>query len=549
VRDFLNQFLQGSLSSAILTLSAVIALGVALGSLRFKNLGLGSAGVLFVGIFFGQLGFQIESHVLEFARDFGLLLFVYSIGLQVGSSFFSSLGRRGLRLNLLAVFVVGAGTLIAFGLHLLFMFSPPATAGLLAGATTNTPSLAAAAAAIDLVGSQIRAADQVGVAYAVAYPFGIAGIILSIVVVWKLCRDPNGGVVPDRAGDAPVAIDFEVTNANLEGRKLSTIPILMHEQVVVSRICRGDRVFVPRNDAALALGDRIRIVGPVRHASELETLIGPRSQPIPRSVTGNVTVKRLFVTNAAVAGRTLSELALDEKYEVVATRLSRGDIEFTARENVALHLGDLLVVVGSSEALEAVAQALGNEPKALDHPPLAALFSGILCGVVLGTIPIFLPGLPAPVRLGLAGGPLIVAILASQLGRLGPLNWYLTPGANFALREFGMALFLACVGIKAGHGFLETVFSVHGAIWAAGGIVVTVAPLLLAALIGHKVLRLDRATLVGVLAGSMTDPPALAFASSLEKSDEPLVAYAAVYPLTMVLRVFLAQLLVLSTMH
>ncbi len=538
------------MGSAIFTISAVIALGVALGSLRFKKIGLGSAGVLFVGIVFGQLGFQIESHVLEFVRDFGLLLFVYSVGLQVGSSFFSSLGHSGLKLNFLAAFVVGAGTLIAFGLDLLLRLGTPATAGLLAGATTNTPSLAAAQAALEVAGSQFRQGNQVGMAYAVAYPFGIAGIIVSILVARKLFGDETSHEIgSNRPGDAPVATDFEVTNVNLDGRKLSTIPMLLHEQVVVSRICRGDQVFVPTNDASLALRDRIRIVGPRQNVSQLEALIGPRSQPIPKSGTGNVTAKRLFVTNAAVAGRTLSELAFDENYGVVVTRLTRAEVEFTARESIALHLGDLLVAVGPAEALEAVGRALGNEPKALDHPPLAALFSGILGGVILGSIPIYLPGLPAPVRLGLAGGPLIVAILVSQLGRLGPLNWYLTPGANFALREFGIALFLACVGLKAGHGFLETVFSIRGVTWAASGMLVTLVPLLSAALMGRKLLRLSRGTLAGVLAGSMTDPPALAFASSLEKSDEPLVAYAAVYPLTMVLRVFLAQLLVLLALH
>jgi putative transport protein len=295
------------------------------------------------------------------------------------------------------------------------------------------------------------------------------------------------------------------------------------------------------------LHDRIRLVGQSHRLPEFEALIGPRAKPDAPQAASPMTTKRLYVTKAAVVGRTLGELALEATHGAVATRVTRSGVEFTARAATSLHVGDLLRVVGPQEAVEAVAQRVGNEPKALDHPPLLALFAGIFCGVVLGAVPIVLPGLPAPVRLGLAGGPLLVALGASQLGRLGPLNWYLTPGANFVLREFGIAMFLACVGLKAGHGFLATVLSARGVLWAVSGTLITVLPLLAGMVVGRKALRLDDAALSGVLAGSMTDPPALAFASSLSDSEAPLVAYAAVYPLTMVLRVFFAQVLVLLT--
>jgi len=546
-QEFVNRFVPGSVGQAILVLSAVVALGVGLGSLRYRKLGLGSAGVLFAGIFFGQLGFRIDPAILDFARDFGLLLFVYSIGLQVGPSFFSSLRGRGLGLNLLAGFIVTLGTLTALALRYLLNLSAPAAAGLLAGATTNTPSLAAAQTVLEA--TPLGQNDYLGMGYAVAYPFGIAGIITVILLTRAVFRS-RSGVITGATLDAgrPTAMDFEVRNVNLAGRTLAEIPFLAHEGVVVSRVRRGKEVFVPTGTTALALHDRIRLVGQVQRLPEFEALIGPRAKPDAPQAPSPVTTKRLYVTKAAVVGRTLAELALETTHGAVATRVTRSGVEFTAREDTCLHVGDLLLVVGPQEALEAVARLVGNEPKALDHPPLLALFAGIFCGVALGAVPIFLPGLPAPVRLGLAGGPLIVALVASQLGRVGPLNWYLTPGANFVLREFGIAMFLACVGLKSGHGFLATVLSARGVLWAAGGILITVVPLLAGTLLGRKAFRLDDATLSGVLAGSMTDPPALAFASSLSESEEPLVAYAAVYPLTMVLRVFFAQVLVLLTL-
>ena len=532
-----------NLSPAIPVLSAVIAFGVALGSLRYRKIGLGSAGVLFIGIFFGQLGVQIEPHTLEFARDFGLLLFVYAIGLQVGPSFFSSLRRAGLMLNLVAIIVIGLGTLIAFGFHYFLQVKPAATAGLLAGATTNTPSLAAAQAALETSGGNFQV-DEVGMAYAVVYPFAIAGIILAILIARSFQGSSPPETVTERP-DQPVAIDLELTNRNLDGRELSTIALLAQDRVVASRILRNGAVFVPKTDTALALHDRVRFVGPKRYLAELETLVGP---PSPISVSPglpDLSMKRLIVTNSRVAGKTLAELSLETKYSVAITRVIRGELEFTGRDDLCLHLGDLIVVVGTPESLNEATDLVGNEPKVLDRPPLVALFFGILCGVLLGSLPIALPGLPASVRFGLAGGPLIAALLFSQLGRLGPLNWYLGPGANQALREFGMALFLASVGLKAGHGFLATVLSSTGLWWVVLGFSLTFVPLLVGAFVGARFFHLDRATLSGVLAGSMTDPPALAFANDLEQSQQPLLAYATVYPLTMVLRIFLAQVLVL----
>ena len=420
---------------------------------------------------------------------------------------------------------------------------PAATAGLLAGATTNTPSLAAAQTALETSGGNFDV-DEVGMAYAVVYPFAIAGIILAIIITLSVLASDPAEFVNERPHQ-PAAIDLELTNQNLDGCELGTIAALAEDRVVASRILRKGAVFVPKSDTALALHDRVRFVGARRYLDELETLVGPPSPITVSPGLPDLSAKRLMVTSSRVAGRTLAELALETKYSVVITRVIRGELEFTGRDDLCLHLGDLIVVVGTPESLEAATGVVGNEPKALDRPPLIALFFGILCVVLVGSLPIALPGLPASVRFGLAGGPLVAALLFSQLGRLGPLNWYLSPGANQVLREVGMALFLASVGLKAGHGFLATVLSTTGAWWVVLGFSITFVPLLIVAFIGGRFLKLDRATLSGVLAGSMTDPPALAFANDLEQSQLPLLAYATVYPLTMVLRIFLAQVLVL----
>lgn len=542
----------GIVAQAVLAISIVAAVGLGLGSLGFRGISLGTAGVLFVGIFFGQLGMHIDERILEFVRDFGLILFVYTIGLQVGPSFFSSLRRQGLQLNVLAAAIVLLGGLIAACFRGLFRFSIPALAGIFSGATTNTPSLAAAQAVLQGFKDQpSNSTDLLGMAYAVAYPFGIIGIILTMLLIKKVFNvDPEtegtaGDTATDSGDRTPEHVDLEVTNPNVDGLGLRDVPFALESSIVFSRLYRDGSVIVPADDSVIHVGDVLRLVGPKTKLMEFERVIGRKSTIDLQTVPSELTTEHLYVTKPSVLGRSLHELNFEQLYGAVVTRLTRAEVEFAARDDVRLHFGDLLFVVGSKGGVTKVADIVGNKPKVLDHPHVLPVFVGILLGVILGSVPILLPGTPAPVRLGLAGGPLIVALVLSQIGRAGPLIWYLTPGANFVLREMGIVLFLACVGLKSGSRFLEVLISGSGVYWMLAGALLTLLPLVLVGFVARIVLKLNFSTICGVLAGSMTDPPALAFAGTLTKSDQPLVAYAAVYPLVMILRVFVVQILIL----
>jgi putative transport protein len=544
---------QGPVAKAILALSIVAAVGLALGSPGVRGVRLGAAGVLFAGIFFGQLGLHIDERILEFVRDFGLLLFVYTVGLQVGPGFLSSLKQKGLQLNALGAVAALLSGLMVAGFRFLFHFSVPVLGGLFAGSTTNTPSLAAAQAALQsLPGQNPASGDLLGMAYAIAYPFGIVGIILTMLLVRKVfsidvdLETRNLELSAKTSERTPDFIDLEVTNPNVVGLALRDLPFATEVGVVFSRLLRNGKVTVPDDDSVIRLGDGLRVIGPKAKLLKFEPVIGRKNSIDIKGVPSELTTEHLYVTKSQVLGKSLSELNFESTYAAVATRITRADVEFAANDQVRLQFGDFLSVVGSKEGVAQVGELVGNAPKALDHPHVLPVFVGILLGVILGSLPIVLPWMPAPVRLGLAGGPLIVALVLSQVGRVGPLIWYLSPGANLVLREIGLVLFLACVGLKSGSRFLEVLVSGSGFYWMAAGAILTFVPLVIIGFLGRKIFKLDYPTICGVLAGSMTDPPALAFATSITKSDQPLVAYAAVYPLVMILRVFIVQVLILT---
>jgi putative transport protein len=551
--QWMEMLAQGPVAQAILALSIVAAAGLALGSLGVAGVRLGTAGVLFAGIFFGQLGMHIDERILEFVRDFGLLLFVYTVGLQVGPGFFSSLKQRGLLLNALGAAIVLLGGLMVAGFRFLFHFPVPVIGGLFAGATTNTPSLAAAQAALQgLTRPNPASSDLLGMAYAVAYPFGIVGIILTMLLVRKVFsidvefEARNVALSAQGSERIPDYIDLEVTNPNVDGLALRDLPFAAEAGVVFSRLLRGGNVTVPEDDSVVRLGDGLRLVGPKARLLQFEPIIGRKSSIDIKSVPSDLTTGHLYVTKRQVLGKGLGELNFERAYGAVVTRITRADVEFAANDRVRLQFGDSLFVVGSENGVSQVGELVGNKPKVLDHPHVLPVFVGVLLGVILGSLPIVLPGMPAPVRLGLAGGPLLVALVLSQVGRLGPLIWYLSPAANLVLREIGIVLFLACVGLKSGSRFLDVLLSGSGVYWMAAGAVLTFLPLMIIGIAARKFFKLDYPTLCGVLAGSMTDPPALAFATGVTKSDQPLVAYAAVYPLIMILRVFIVQVLILT---
>lgn len=554
--ETLTQLLsQESVARTVALLAAAGAAGTALGKLQVRGVGLGVAGVLFAGLLLGHFGLSPNHEVLDFVREFGLILFVYTLGLQIGPGFYSSLRERGLQLNLFAAAIVLGGASIAAVLILTRTVPLPAGVGLLSGATTNTPSLAAAGEAFKQMNAARDATAIQGLAYAVAYPFGIIGIIVAMLAVRKIfrvdvareVRDAETALRPNTP--PPTGRSLEVRNANLAGRRIDAIPSLRGSHVVVSRFSRGGVVDVARPETELALGDVLHVVGPEEEVDALRIVVGAEARVDLKTVPGDITNRRLLVTKTAVLGKPIGDLTVLAQNSVVITRVTRNGLEFSPSSGFKVQFGDILMAVGEPSGIEAVASAVGNSTKALDHPHPIPFFLGIVLGVVVGSIPLAIPGLPAAVKLGLAGGPLLVAIFLSRLANTGSLVWHLPPSANFMLREMGITLFLAAVGIKSGERFVDVLLGGDGLTWLAWGAVVTIVPLLTVGLIARAWKKLNYPELCGLLAGSMTDPPALAFSQQSTGSDAPAVAYAAVYPLVMLLRVFAAQLLVFLLWH
>jgi putative transport protein len=544
-----------SAAGAVLVLSIVAALGLALGAVRIRGVGLGIAGVLFVGLALGHFGVHVEERTREFARELGLVLFVYSIGLQVGPGFLASLRRHGLRLNLLAASVVVLGAAVALVLRFAGGIEAPALVGLLSGATTNTPSLAAAQQALREAiadpAARAAASKLPGLGYAVAYPFGVLGVILVMLAVRAAFRVSLRKEAEDleksHAAEVPplARANLEVANPNLEGMPLGKVPTLDASGIVVSRIWQDGTLQVPRPETRLRLGDVLLAVGTREELDALRVVVGKESSLDLRRMPSAITSKRLIVTRTAATGKTVAALDFARRFGVQITRVSRAEVEMSATPDYELQYGDTVIAVGEAGDIPKVAAELGDSPKTLNYPHLVPMFAGIALGIVVGSVPFSLPGVPSPVRLGLAGGPLLVAIALSRIGTIGPLVWYMPISANYALRETGIVLFLAAVGLGAGDVFVQTLVHGDGLYWLACGVALTVVPLLAVALAARLALGLNYLTLCGLLAGSMTDPPALSFATAVSGSEAPSLAYATVYPLTMILRVLSVQLLVI----
>lgn len=539
---------------AVLVLSLVGALGLALASMKVRGLGLGIAGVLFVGIVFGHCGIHIEKEILEFVREFGLILFVFTIGLQLGPGFFASLREQGLRFNLLASVVVLLGVAVTLGIARLAGIDLFAAIGLFTGATTNTPALGAAQQAIKTL--SLSTGDQAvlpALAYAAAYPGGVFGIIFTLLLLRFLFRiNPEQEAVAYRAGrrkgaEALERMNLVVENPNLENLAIGDVPGRRETGVIISRIKHAgeNEVHTANEQTILHHGDILLAVGPRKSLEQFRVIIGRESDVNLVKAPSHVVSRRVVVTRKEVLGSTIGELALEARFGVIVTRVMRADIEMTALPELRLQFGDMLQVVGDEAALPNAAQELGNRMRALHETNFTPIFIGIALGILAGALPIALPGMPVPVRLGLAGGPLILAIILSRIGRIGPFVWYMPENANLAFRELGIVLFLSCVGLKAGEKFFATVFTPQGLTWLIAGLCITVIPILLVGLAARLLFRMNYTAISGLLAGSMTDPPALAFANAVCKSDAPSVAYATVYPLTMLLRIVTVQILVL----
>ena len=547
---FKDLFFTESVSHTILIYCIVIALGVLLGKIKIAGVSLGIAFVLFAGIAFGHFGFSANHQVVDFIKDFGLILFVFSIGLQVGPGFFSSFRKEGLTLNILGVFIVLLGGLITVLLHFISGTSLPMLVGVMSGAVTNTPGLGAAQQALNQISN---AADipQISLGYAVAYPFGVLGIILamlSIRMIFRINVDHeltlfNSYQQPEE--ELPGKISVLVTNDEISGETIRSITEIIEHSFVITRILHNGEIVSGGPDSVIYVNDVIFVVAQKKVLPEIIARIGVVSKMDLEAMSGTLISRQILVTNKDVYGKTIGSLRLRTKYNVNISRIFRSGLEFVTSPDFRLQMGDKLIVVGDQEAVGKVTGKLGDSIKRLDEPNIIPIFFGIMLGVLLGSIPFKIPGVIHPVKLGLAGGPLIVAILLSKYGYKFQLVSYTTPSANLMLREIGIVLFLASVGITAGEKFISTLISGDGFIWMGYGAIITLFPLALVGFIARFILKINYLELCGLLAGSMTDPPALAFANSIARSDAPALAYATVYPLVMFMRIFLAQLLIL----
>jgi putative transport protein len=538
------------IAHAIGVLAFVCVLGMALGSIKVRGIGLGTAGVLFAGILVGHFGEEIDHRTLDFVKEFGLILFVFTIGLQLGPGFFATLRHQGMKMNVVAAAIVILGATTAPLIGWLAHFDAAAVLGILSGAVTNTPSLGAAAQALaTMPGISPDRLTLPSLAYAVTYPTAIAGIIGTLLLLKQIFRiDPVQEATEFAAKNRRKAEPVErctlvVTNPNLNGVRLDEIPGRVETGVTISRVRRGDETHVATDATVMHSGDRLAVVGTGPGLDQFERVIGQRSDEDLVLAESDVTFRRVVVTDRSVLGKTVDELDLDDRFGVAVTRITRADIEMSAVPGLRLQFGDTVQIVGRDDDLDKAAAALGNSLKELNETHFIPFFIGIVLGIALGTMPIMLPGLPHPIRLGLAGGPLIVALILGRIGRIRRQVWHMPVNTNLAFREFGIALFFAAVGLGAGAKFFSTVFTSTGLQWLLAGGCVTILPIVLLGVFARAVLKMNFMDLSGMLAGSMTDPPALAFASNIARSDAPTVAYATVYPLTTLLRILSAQVL------
>lgn len=549
--DFLIElFHKPGLTSSLLILCMTAFTGIMIGKIEIKNVKLGIAGVLFSGLAIAHFGFRADEAILHFVRDFGLILFVYSIGVDMGPRFFTLFKKDGLTLNLMATAIVFLGFAIAFIILKTTDLPPAVIAGIMSGAVTNTPSLGAAQQLLTEHGNSIAGtAAQSGMAYAVAYPFGILGIILTMLMVklfFKIKIDKEISNYNESLGGNESklqSIEIKVTNPNLFGKKMSYIQKVVDKELAISRIFRDNSFILATKDEVILENDIIIGVSSIQHIDNLQIKIGEVNITGIREVSGMLSSANILMTNRKLAGKTIDQVGIYRRYPANITRIFRSGIEILPTMTTTLELGDTIKVVGKKEIIEDVKKELGNSVKELAKPNLFSVFIGIFIGILLGSIPIFIPGIPVPARLGLAGGPLLVAILFGNRGRIGKMNYYMTPGANLLMKEMGIILFLSCVGLLSGEKFIETITN-GGLIWLFYGAMITLIPILLVSIVA-RFFKINYLKICGCISGAMTDPPALEFANGLAPVQIQSTAYATVYPLTMFLRILLTQIFII----
>jgi putative transport protein len=547
-----------SVAHIALLYAIVISIGVLLGKVKVGGISLGVTFVLFAGIVAGHVGFTAPTPILTFMQDFGLILFVFCIGLQVGPGFFESFRRGGVTLNLLSTCAILLNVLVMFACYYIFFDTSdpnnlPMMVGTLYGAVTNTPGLGAANEALGAVFDKMSL-PEIANGYACAYPLGVLGIIGATIAIRFLTRtklaeeeEKLNAAEAENPSAKPKGMTLQVSNAYLSGRNLQQISEFLSRDIVCTRLLHGNEVITPRRDTIFSVGDQVHLVCAEADAEAIKAFIGPEVESELEVETDQTPMisKRVVVTNPKMNGKTLGKMHFSSVYGVNITRITRQGMDLFASRNHHFHVGDRIMVVGREDNVNRVAELMGNSVKRLDAPNIATIFIGVIIGILFGSIPFSIPGMPVPLKLGIAGGPLIIAILIGRFGYRFKLVTYTTTSANMMLREMGLVLFLASVGIKAGAGFWETVVQGDGLKYVYTGFLITVIPILIIGTIARLKFKFNYFTIMGMIAGTYTDPPALAYANASCSKEAPAVGYSTVYPLSMFLRIFTAQIIVL----
>lgn len=536
---------------AVLILSVVSAVGVYLGKIKFFGVSLGVTFVFFAGILAGHLGIEVNKDMLNFAQNFGLIIFVYTLGLQVGPGFFSSLKKGGVELNMMGLAVIVIGILCTLIFHWTSGISIPTMVGLLSGAVTNTPALGAAQQAlIQMRPGETESVTDMALACAVTYPLGVVGVILAIIVLRAMFAKKMENSHKEQDSTTFVA-EFQVLNPSIYNKSIQEVMRLTEKRFVISRVWHEGKVCIPTSETLLREKDHLLVISIKSDVEYIKTLFGEQEnkdwnkEDIDwNAIDSQLISRRIVVTRDRINGVKLGSLRLRNLYGINITRVNRAGIDLLASKNLRLQIGDRLTIVGEANSVNNVGKILGNEMKRLDNPNLLAIFVGLTLGVLIGAIPIFLPGMDTPIKLGVAGGPIIVGILMGAFGPRIHLTTYTTQSANLMMRQFGIVIYLAGLGIDSGAHFFETVFRAEGLMWIGVGFLLTIIPVLIVGIIASQFFKLDYAHNVGMLCGSMANPMALNYANTTVEGDEPSVSYATVYPLSMFIRVISAQLLI-----
>ena len=545
-----------SVAHIVLLYAIVIAIGVYLGKIKVFGISLGVTFVLFAGILAGHIGFTAPVSILTFVQDFGLILFVFMIGLQVGPGFFESFGTAGIKLNGLAATGILLNILVMFACYYLFFDTNntsnlPMMVGTLYGAVTNTPGLGAANEALNTVFPH-GGAPQIASAYACAYPLGVLGIIGATILIRYICKvrlekeeEQLKAMEETNTNKKPYKMHLEVTNQYLEGKTLLQVHDFLNRDFVVSRLVHAGELCIPNRNTVFHVGDQMLVVCAEADQEAIMAFIGPKLDIDFEQQDQPLVSKRILITNPRINGKTLASMHFSSVHGVNVTRLTRHGMDLFASAGLPLQVGDKIMVVGPEDAVDRVANQMGNSLRRLNAPNIATIFVGIFLGLIFGSFPFAIPGMPVPVKLGLAGGPLIIAILIGRYGYKIHLVTYTTTSANMMLREIGLVLFLASVGIKAGAGFFETVIEGDGLLYVLTGFLITIIPILIIGPVARIRYRFNYFTIAGMIAGTYTDPPALAYANSICSKEAPAIGYSTVYPLAMFLRIFTAQIIIL----